>query len=241
MNIFQIHITKDNTPLPQALQHTTQILRQLHPQSAYQLFTEPILRDFIGTYYGRDVLAAFDKLKPFAFKADLARLCLIHHHGGLYVDLPILFLGPLHMHPDIRALLFRDINLMLPYGWGVVNGLFFAQAGSAFLLKGIDLILENCRHETYDSTPFAVSGPALFGRALAMSGDTEGHVVGDRMSLTPMHPKKNIAFVMPDGSVIAWAKNKGHGGDLTPYGETTGNNYMEMWKARDIYDTSIKR
>ena len=142
---------------------------------------------------------------------------------------------PLRPAPEIQALLFRDLNLGLPYGWGVQNAFFYAQAGAAFLHKAIDLIVEHVERGDYGLMPFSVTGPGLFGRALALNGEKTGHVYGDRIPLTPLHAKKNFAFVLPDGAILAWAKQTGHGGDLTPYGETAGNNYMQMWKDRDIF------
>jgi hypothetical protein len=54
--------------------------------------------------------------------------------------------------------------------------------------------------------------------------------------LTPTHGQKNRAFVLPDGTIMAWSKPAG-GGDLTGLGARGVNNYNELWAARKVYAT----
>ena len=234
--VTQIFISDDDaTPLPPALSEAVQSVRRAFPGAQHRLFTHATLRAFIAERFGGDVLRAYDCLKPYAYKADLGRLCVVHALGGWYFDLPTRLPAPIAVAPEVQAILFRDINLMLPYGWGVTNATFHAKAGARFLGAAIDLVVDNCRRRDYCATPFSVTGPGVLGRALAQVGETAGYIYGDRVPLTPLHPKKNFAYVMPDGSIAGFAKQVGNGGDLAAYGATGTNDYKKMWAARDVF------
>jgi hypothetical protein len=56
------------------------------------------------------------------------------------------------------------------------------------------------------------------------------------LELTPTHEQKNRAFILPDGTIMAWSKPSG-GGDLTGVGAKGVNNYNELWHARSVYET----
>jgi hypothetical protein len=65
-------------------------------------------------------------------------------------------------------------------------------------------------------------------------GGQSDFVYGDYLELTPTHEQKNRAFVLPDGTIMAWSKPSG-GGDLTGVGAKGVNNYNELWAARNVY------
>jgi hypothetical protein len=68
-----------------------------------------------------------------------------------------------------------------------------------------------------------------------MNGSQADFVYGDYLELTPTHQQKNRAFVLPDGTILAWSKPS-EGGDLTGLGARGVNNYNELWHARRIYE-----
>ncbi len=238
MYITQIYISSDNSPLPPALEATTRLVRRLYPDANYRLYDAETLRAYIEAHFSPEVLQAYDRLKPYAFKADLGRMCLLYGRGGLYLDLPLQPVRPLFVGPEIKAILFRDFNLMLPSSWGVSNSFFYTLPRARFLATAIELAIARIKSGDYGVTPFSITGPGVFGQALAREGENENVIFGDRLPLTPLHPNKNFAFVMPDGSIAAWGKQAGNGGDLTPYGATATNNYMTMWKEGDVFENA---
>ena len=96
------------------------------------------------------------------------------------------------------------------------------------------MIVDNCQEQYYGITPLCPTGPTLLGAALASNGGNVNFVYGDYLELTPTHEKKNRAFVLPDGTIMAWSKPSG-GGDLTGVGAKGVNNYNELWAARKVY------
>ena len=52
----------------------------------HYLFCDSDCRSFIAREYPPDVLMAYDRLIPTAFKADLWRYCVLYKYGGVYLD-----------------------------------------------------------------------------------------------------------------------------------------------------------
>ena len=52
----------------------------------HYLFHDAACREFIEREYPPDVLMAYDRLIPTAFKADVWRYCVLYKYGGVYLD-----------------------------------------------------------------------------------------------------------------------------------------------------------
>lgn len=78
--IHQIFINDDNElpEFPTIIQENIRSTQVCYPNAVYRLWTLSELDDFIQENFDRDVLWAFRLLVPFAYKSDLARLCLIY-------------------------------------------------------------------------------------------------------------------------------------------------------------------
>jgi mannosyltransferase OCH1-like enzyme len=61
-------------------------LSQSLDSSQYRLWRTDEIREFIREIYGIPTLHTFDCLKPFAYKADFARYCIINYFGGWYLS-----------------------------------------------------------------------------------------------------------------------------------------------------------
>ena len=53
----------------------------------YYLYNDADCRAFIQSAFPPDVVAAYDRLIPTAFKADLWRYCVLYKYGGVYLDI----------------------------------------------------------------------------------------------------------------------------------------------------------
>jgi hypothetical protein len=84
-------------------------------------------------------------------------------------------------------------------------------------------------------SPLCPTGPNLLGQSIAKYGSNWRIMFGDDLELTPGHPKKNRAYVLPDGEIVAWGKCA-EGGDLTALGAQGVNNYNDFWHARRVYE-----
>ena len=179
MILASILITDESAreqPLPPKVVENIDSFKQHHPGIEHRLFRAEETRAFIAAEYGAEVLTAYDALKPYAYKSDLARLCILLKHGGLYADLSLYFLRGWQQEDD-KLGIFRDFFFAAP--WQTTNGVFFAPPGHKALAKGIELICENVRKRRYGKTFLCPTGPICFGRALAMTCDSEEYVSGD--------------------------------------------------------------
>ena len=227
--------------LPPIIAQNTAALRSLYPDAEYRLWNGHTLRAMIAENFEPEVLAAFDLLGPYSFKADLARFCLLFLHGGLYVDLGIRFMNTLRPPVGIGLASFRDYDLMSRSWTAVAGGITWVVPGRRELRIAIDYVVENCRTKYYGSSPLYPTGPVLFGRALiaAMAekrqgDDADDQWIGVSRAVTPGKAQENIAYVAPDHTLVAM-RVKLIGGDLLHLGARGTNNYNSFWHLRRVY------
>ena len=84
LNLFQTWHTLD---LPPKMKENVELLKRQNPEFTHYLYDDKMCRDFIREHFHEDILWAFDKLKPGAYKADLWRYCVLYIHGGIYLDI----------------------------------------------------------------------------------------------------------------------------------------------------------
>jgi hypothetical protein len=223
---------------PQVLENI-ESFKRLHPGLEHRLFRTEETRDFIATGYGGEILAAYDALKPYAYKCDLARHCIMFKHGGVYADLSVYFLRS--WPPRSGKLgVFRDFLYAAP--WQLANTVYFTPPGHKGIARAMELICENVRHRYYGKTFLCPTGPTSFGRAIANSCDGDDLVSGDSVWVTDIagHPglisEVSHGFVREDQLVAI--KRKRGGGPLSEIGVSGSNDYRAMWQRRDIYAAS---
>jgi len=234
MEISQIFLSDAGDELSPFLQYTTGTVKTSFPGANHTIYTKETLRQFIADNYDDDVLWAYDCLQPYSYKADLGRFCLLNKLGGWYMDIAVRMVNPVEVGPRIEFLAFRDIQRFSYTSWACATTVLYSKSDNAALQTAIDLIVDNCREKYYGITPLCPTGPTLLGQALAANGGNVNFVYGDYLELTPTHEQKNRAFVLPDGTIMAWSKPSG-GGDLTGVGAKGVNNYNELWAQRRVY------
>jgi hypothetical protein len=247
-NVFQILIRDDGrlpANVPPLLQQRIQALRSFHPEAAYNLLDAHDVRSFISANFSSDVIDAYDKLAPYAYKCDLARFCLLLVHGGLYVDVGALVVARLKRPRSAKLVAFRD--LMLPHNcWALSNSIIFADPGRPELRAAIDLIVQNCKSGYYGATPLDPTGPVLFGRALALCNNVQDYWLGEACYVQRLGLRQFVShwigkaqnpdhvYVLPNGKVVGMHK-RAPGGDLRALGLTGTNNYADYWRSGQAY------
>ena len=142
--------------------------------------------------------------------------------------------NPVDVGERIDFLAFRDIQRFSFTSWACATTVLYSKPDNTALQFAIEMIVNNCKNKYYGITPLCPTGPSLLGAALAANGGEINFVYGDYLELTPTHEQKNRAFVLPDGTIMAWSKPSG-GGDLTGIGAKGVNNYNELWAAKQVY------
>ena len=235
MNVSQIYLSDaEDQELPPFLKNATSTVVKAFSDAKHTIYDMRTLRQFIVDNYESDVVWAYDKLRPFSYKADLGRYCLLEKLGGWYFDISIRVESPIVLGESVQFLGFRDVQKHSLTSWACSTSIIFSKPDSGVFRTAIENIVRNCREEFYGLTPLCPTGPTVFGRALAVHGSQKNYFFGDVIELTPTHEKKNKAFLLPDGAIVAWCKPT-EGGDLAGLGAKGVNNYNKFWLEKDVY------
>ncbi|PFH52816.1 glycosyltransferase family 32 protein [Amanita thiersii Skay4041] len=89
-----LHQTWKSDTLPERWRGISQACRDMMPDYEYMLWTDAASRDFIATHYPW-FLDTFDHYPYNIQRADVIRYFVLHHYGGIYLDLDIGCLRPL--------------------------------------------------------------------------------------------------------------------------------------------------
>jgi len=237
MQLSQIYLSDDNQAMGEVLEANAKIAMQSLPGFKYKIYNDHEIKELLFSSFSSDALTAYNSLAPYAYKSDIARLCILHVFGGWYIDIGLRLTGTRITVPSNLSLLaFRDDNRHTLNGHACANGAIYATPRHPATAKAIELIIENTKNQYYGVTPLCPTGPTLWGRAIAMTGVDATYAFGDFLELTPLHSKKNKAMVMPDGTIFAFNKQS-EGGDLKSLGAKGTNNYNHFWHSKNVYIT----
>ncbi len=234
-DISQIYLTDaaDKT-LPAFLAAAVTSVKSNFPGSRHTLYLNHELRRFIVDHFEAPVVQAYDSLVPYSYRADLGRYCLLFVKGGWYFDIAVQVITGIPVDDGVEFLAFRDRQLHSGTSWACSNAVLYSRPGNPVLKSAIDRVVRNCQEQYYGITPLCPTGPTVLGEALAENRANSRHVLGDSLELTPTRPKRNLAFVLPDGTLMAWGK-PAEGGDLASLGAKGVHNYNDFWHARKVY------
>ena len=241
--ISQIFLSDFSTELPEFLVRTTSSVKLQFKDYKHKIYNLEELRTFIKANYPSKVLWAFDTLRPYSYKSDLGRFCLLYKLGGWYFDIAIECLFQPKIDEDLDMLCFRDEQRHSLTSWAVAGGIIWSKAQNNIFSTAIDSIVRNCDEQWYGRTPLCPTGPALFGESIATQNRGKKILFGylDR----PMIPftKKNFPYLkryvkanfrLPDDKAFSLVK-PAQGGDLKSLGVDGSNNYNQFWKSNSVY------
>ena len=157
LNIFQTWHTKN---LPSLMKKNMEYIKKLNPAFNYKLFDDNDCYNFIKENFSEDILNAFDKLIPGAYKADLWRYCVLYKLGGIYLDIKYIPVNG-----------FKFINLTEKEHWvldndnnGIYNALMVCKPGNETLLRAINQIAINVNNKYYGNSCLDPTGPQLLSK-----------------------------------------------------------------------------
>lgn len=240
-NIFQVIVSSDPDPLGGAspsFAANAESLKACHPDHDYHLLNGSDIESVLAADFSTDVQRSYAALRPYAYKADLARYCLLLRFGGLYADLSMRLLHPVELPPGKAMACFRDALFAGQGLWWVHNGLIRAPAGREELRVAVELIVANCRSHYYGATALHPTGPALFGRALASVDREEDIEVGEFRNFSGSMNPHSFGYLDGQGRLIAMRMKTRFLSDLGVKGT---NQYPEMWYRRSIYRDVVLR
>lgn len=164
-----------NTGLPPKMYqcvHDNLVLNRVGVDCIHYLFNDADCRAFIAQEYPDDVLYAYDRLIPTAFKADLWRYCVLYKYGGVYLDIKLEFLG------DGDGVSLRTIVERWLGGGGGSDGLFVLERDAVGLWPSGRFGIHNAFIITKPKNPIFLECICRIVSASKIGGDAGREVTG---------------------------------------------------------------
>ena len=243
-HVSQIFLSEKDESLPKFLQKSTSSISRYYPDHVHKIYKNKELRGFIKSNYNSEVLWAYDCLRPFSYKSDLGRFCILYKNGGWYFDIAVKCLLTFKVNEGIDMISFRDEQRHSKTSWAAAGGIIWSKPNNEILLSAIEGIVKNCKDKWYGRTPLCPTGPALFGEAIARNNRYKNIIFGDLVRPKVPFTRRNLPilkhlikskFILPHNKVIALVK-PAKGGDLKSLGMKGSNNYNDYWHNKSVYN-----
>nr|WP_284700926.1 glycosyltransferase [Robbsia betulipollinis] len=214
-------------------------LGQVYPTARQTLWSGDAVRTLIARDFDRDVLQAFDTLKPYAYKSDLGRLCILFAQGGLYSDIMLRHERPWEISARYGFGIFNQAWRWRKTVSTVSNSLIWSLPGRAELALTIERIVAHCHRRYYGDDPVDVTGPRVLGHACAAAATDRWRRMLPEDQYRGVHEAPSLDVDLPfiareDDRTVVAVRPRRHAGDWSGTGLGT-NNYQAMWRDRDAY------
>jgi hypothetical protein len=176
-----LHQTWKTSEVPASWRAYARSWQEMHPAWLYHLWTDEENRSFIAGHYPR-LLPVYDAFPYGIMRADAVRYCLLHHFGGVYVDLDIECLQPIDAliepggfiavpEPEEQGKVLGRPSLLS-------NAFFASSAGHPLLGAVIDALIEHPAQAITHADVLKTTGPLLLDRVTREYG-------GDDVTILP--------------------------------------------------------
>lgn len=230
MTVYQTWHTKD---MPEGMRKCREMLMRQNPEFSFQLFDDKDCRNFIRDHFDNDVLLAFDKIIPGAYKADLWRYCVLFINGGIYLDCKYFCINNF----KLSQLLSREYLVMDLVPPALFNAFMVCKPKNPILLECIQRIVKNARENNYGADCLDVTGPRLLGDVYFKYNNRDtillyhkGNFPGKEFIQGVIHHariNKYILAVYPNYRSEQRNTEK-------------ARHYGELWRERKIYDMTVR-
>jgi mannosyltransferase OCH1-like enzyme len=205
------------------MRERVELMKAQNPRFTHHLYDDNDCREFIQTHFKPDVLDAYDRLIPGAYKADLWRLCVLFINGGIYMDIKFCCVNGFKLIELTEKEHFvkdRPTN-------SIYNALMACRKGNLFLYQSIRQIVANVKNKYYGETPLSPTGPKMLGAVMINNKqginidithyDGGGYIIYKNVFIiSTEYPEYNDERVLQNNKI-----NK--------------KRYDKMWEERNIY------
>jgi hypothetical protein len=207
-------------------------IQNMNPDYKIKVWSGEDCRSYLQKYFYKEHLECFDSLKPYAFKADFARYCILYNEGGWYSDLkedPLVSFDEINNN-DYSFIGILDLGLF-PYCYFnfVLQNAFFAIVPKHLLLKKcIDRVISNVKNKYYGTCDLEPTGPALFGSEFEKLTTVQDNILLGYY----VHDIPGGSHHINNKRIIIHKCNECTKGNEWEY----GNNWQRLWRKKDIYN-----
>jgi mannosyltransferase OCH1-like enzyme len=163
LKIFQTWNTKD---LPIHMRMNCETLQKQNPQFEYYLFDDQECLEFIQSHFKKEVVDAYERLIPGAYKADLWRYCVLYIYGGIYLDMKMRCVGDFrlieltkkeHYVKDRPQVAFMKNHI------GIYNAVMIQKPKNPLMMDCILEVVKHVENEEYGYSALYPTGPGMLG------------------------------------------------------------------------------
>lgn len=218
LNIFQ---TWNSKQLSKDMKQSVDTIKNNNPEFKHYLFDDNDCREFIKNTYLKDVLTAYDKLIPGAYKADLWRYCILYKYGGVYIDIKY------KMNNNVKLIDFVDSEHWVWDGdyKGIYNGFLVCLPGNIILQRAICEIISHTKIGYYGKNDLEPTGPKLLYRLYEEEEQ-------QKVDMHHTHDKLKDRCVKYKEDVILYAYEN-HASDMD--NNSVVPHYSRLWRENKIY------
>jgi mannosyltransferase OCH1-like enzyme len=207
------------------MRERVELLKKQNPKFEHFLFDDNDCREFIKQHFRRDVLNAYDRLIPGAYKADLWRCCcVLFINGGIYVDIKLACTNGFKLIELTEQEHFvKDRPLPL----SIYNALMVCKAGNPFLYKCIRAIVNNVNHNYYGNSPLDPTGPILLGNIILQNNL--------KLNIDMRHHEQGGYIIYKNRFVMTTIYDEYNSERIEIYKKINLERYEKMWDEKRIY------
>ena len=220
LKIYQTWNTKN---LSKPMKETVENLKKQNPEFEYFLFDDNDCIEFIDKYFHKDVLDAFNKLKPGAYKADLWRLCVLYINGGVYIDIKMSCINNFKLIEIIDK-----EHYVKDRSWTkgkIYNGFLVCKEGNPFLIDCINQIVTNTKSNYYGDVAIDPTGPGLLRYVILKNKNKY------KLNLDMFHSEEGGFIKYKNKNIISTTYKEYYSVDNKP-----DTNYRTFYDKKDIYN-----
>lgn len=186
------------------------------------------LKKFLKENYPPVYLETLNALKPYSYKCDFARYCIVYKYGGWYSDWKEICLvdNLLNEISTDSFVCFNDMGIEYTIDNDCVQPAFFGSTQNNSILKDcINSIIKNVNSKFYGDSTLDPTGPCLFGKEIKKNNIKKYGEFN--------HKEGNGGYFYHDilGKIIQHKCNGCEKGQEW----VNGNNYNVMWANKQIY------
>jgi len=233
--------TNEKNLVPVEMKKSMQHLIEMNPEYEYKYFDNNDVLVYLKENFPERIVAAYNKLKPGAYKADFFRYCILYEIGGVYIDSPMLAKAAL------SSLIKPEDEFISPednFTGAIYNAFICCVPKHPIIKQCIEKSLKNIENEFYGSGPLVITGPELFSEAFesvvgskVQADKNYGngiklitHIADIESYLCPSLTKGSISYKDKDFFITRYPN---YYVDRIWY--NSSKRYSDMWKEKNVF------
>lgn len=227
--------TNERNEVPVQMKDAMDRIVALNPEYAYSYYNDADALAFIAANFSPDVVKAYKKVNPGAFKADLFRYCWLYINGGVYLDTGMNPVRPL------REIIRSGDTFVSAEDCGhkaIYNAIMMAVPNHPILKSAIDDSVKVILNEEYDHEMLYITGPGRLRRSFEKIvrktpiPDTD-YGGGVRLIKHDANIRCICGLISQDGVLMLYTKYPRYPRDQVWY--NTKKHYGALWYEHKIY------